>query len=121
MQVQRTLQVFGPALVLSALASCRGAPEPEPDFAALAQLQTGEALLETAHAGPAVVDGAGGPARFAALLLEEFDVVHARAALEFVDGFYRAPANDGYEAVLARIESDLRQAGYGSQEGFEVS
>jgi aminopeptidase YwaD len=119
MKVPRSLQVFGPALALVALGACRG--EPEPDLAQLTGFPSGEVLLETAHSGPAVVAGAGGPTRFAALLLEEFDVVHARGALEFVDGFYRAPANDGYEAVLARIESDLRQAGYGSQAGFEVA
>src|SRR5687768_2392383 len=98
MKVPRSLQVLGPSLVLVALASCRGEPEPEPDFSALAHLQGGEELLETAHSGPAVVAGAGGPTRFAALLLEEFDSVHARGLLEFVDGFYRAPGNDGYEA-----------------------
>lgn len=119
MKVPRSLQVFVPALGLFAPAACRS--EPAPDLATLSHFQTGEALVETAHKGPAIVAGAGGPARFAALLLEQFDAARAHGLLEFVDGFYRAPGNDGYEAVLARIEAELRQAGYGREPGFELS
>lgn len=121
MNVPRSLQVFGPALGLVALTACRGEPDPGPDLAQLELFQSGEALLATAHEGPAVVAGANGPARFAALLLEEFDAEHARGLLEFVDGFYRAPANDGYEAVLSRLEAELREAGFGRQSGFELT
>ncbi len=76
--------------------------------------------MKSDHAGPAVVSGDGGTARFAKQVFAAFDRDRARATLEFVDGFYRAPANRGYEAVLDRLEADLRAAGYGSKPGFEL-
>ncbi|HVS17772.1 MAG TPA: M28 family peptidase, partial [Planctomycetota bacterium] len=119
MNVLRSLQVCLPALGLVALGACRS--EGATDLDSLTRLPSEDALIESEHRGPPVVAGAGGPTRFTAALLEQFDAVHARGLLEFVDGFYRAPGNDGYEAVLERILEDLRAAGYGSREGFELS
>jgi hypothetical protein len=119
MKLQRPLLVRGPVLGLVAYSACSSPPAP--DYGKLLREGQGAVLLETGHVGPAVVRGEGGPARFAAALLAEFDATHALALLEFVDGFYRAPANDGYEAVLARLEADLRQAGFGSAPGLELS
>ncbi len=84
------------------------------------RMPAGEQLLESGHRGPPVVAGASGPARYAALLCEEFDGAYARELLGLVDMFYRAPGNDGYEAVLARIESDLHAAGFGREPGLEL-
>jgi hypothetical protein len=39
----------------------------------------------------------------------------------FVDRYYRAPANDGYESVLDHIAERLRAAGFGTVEGFELT
>jgi len=106
------------ALALLTLLACRSSRTDIP-LAAL-ELPPGEQLLELGHKGPAVVAGSSGPARFAGLFNEDFDPSHARSLLAFVDGFYRAPANDGYEAVLDRIAAELREVGFGSEPGLEL-
>ena len=103
------------ALLLSA---CRSS-ETDIPLEAL-ELPSDQPLLEVDHDGPPVVAGSSGPARFVEKLLEGFDPSHARGLLAFVDGFYRAPANDGYEAVLDRLAADLREVGFGSQPGLEL-
>lgn len=75
---------------------------------------------EPAHRGPGVADGASGPARFVAALFEAFDAERALATVRFADGYYRAPANAGYEATLDRVAELLRAAGFGEREGFEL-
>ena len=40
--------------------------------------------------------------------------------VRFTDGFYRAPANEGYNATLDHVEERLREAGFGSVEGLEL-
>jgi hypothetical protein len=72
------------------------------------------------HVGPPVASGETGTARFAKTVFDSFDVARATETLKFVDGFYRAPANDGFDAVLDHLEAKLRAAGYGSKEGFEI-
>src|SRR4029453_7204969 len=56
------------------------------------------------HEGPAVAQGLEGPARFAPLLLGEFDAARAMALVTLADGYYREPGNDGFESVLDRLE-----------------
>ncbi|MFM7807076.1 MAG: hypothetical protein ACKPEA_03995, partial [Planctomycetota bacterium] len=70
------------------------------------------------HRGPAIVPGSDGTARFVGALHERFDRERAFERTQFIDGFYRAPANDGFEATLARVEADLRAAGFGSSDGL---
>jgi hypothetical protein len=77
-------------------------------------------LLGTQHRGPKVARGNAGTARFAEALYAAFDKERAMGIVRFLDGHYRAPANDGYEASLGHVEEQLRSAGYGSQEGFEL-
>jgi hypothetical protein len=105
-------------LLALALPACRSSATDIPLDAL--ELPPSEQLLEVDHRGPPVVAGGGGPARFAAPLLDDFNPSSARRLLAFIDGFYRAPANDGYEAVLERLERELREAGYGSQPGLEL-
>jgi hypothetical protein len=105
------------ALALS-LGACRSA-ETDIPLEAL-ELPPDQQLIGGDHDGPPVVAGAVGPARFVDALLEDFDSVHARGLMAFVDGFYRAPANDGYEAVLDRLAADLRDAGFDSEPGLEL-
>ncbi len=108
------------ALALASLAwGCQGAGADIPAPHEL-NLPPGEQLLDSGHGGPPVVSGASGPARYASILCEEFDGTYARELVELVDMFYRAPGNDGYEAALARLESDLRAAGFGSEPGLEL-
>ena len=68
------------------------------------------------HRGPAIVPGNEGTARFVAALHERFDRERAFERTSFIDGFYRAPANDGFEATLTRVEADLRAAGFGASD-----
>ena len=70
------------------------------------------------HSGPPVARGIAGTARFAALVRGAFDAERAMALARFADGYYREPGNEGFDAVLARLESELRAAGYGGEEGF---
>jgi hypothetical protein len=67
------------------------------------------------HRGPPMVAGRDGTARFVEPLLERFERERAFERTRFIDGFYRAPANDGFEATLARVETDLRAAGFGGR------
>lgn len=106
-------------------ASCAGRPDIEERAErALDGEAAGRAsptLLQGAHQGPPVALGSSGTQRFAPALHAGFDRARAKELLVFVDRFYRAPANDGYEAVLDRVAANLREAGYGSTPGFELS
>ncbi len=78
-------------------------------------------MLQGAHHGPPVAAGASGPMRFAPALHARFDAARTKELLAFIDRYYRAPGNDGYEAVLDRVAASLREAGFGAREGFELS
>ena len=69
------------------------------------------------HQGPPVNVQDTGPGRFVPALLEAFDAERAMETVAFADRFYRAPANDGYLAVLDHIEQRLRDAGFGDGDG----
>jgi hypothetical protein len=69
---------------------------------------------------PAVAPGESGPARFAGLLYDAYDVEAAMETVRFTDGFYRAPGNEGYNATLAHVEARLRAAGFGTEPGLEL-
>lgn len=79
------------------------------------------ALLQGAHQGPPVAAGAAGPMRFAPALHARFDSARTKELLSFIDRYYRAPGNDGYQAVLDRVAASLREAGFGTSEGFELT
>src|SRR5688572_17923892 len=108
----------GAAALALPLAACRNAGTDIP----LGALEVPARVqpLEVEHAGPAVMAAGSGPARFVRQLYDDFDAGYARELLGFVDRFYRAPGNDGYEAVLERVAADLRAAGYGSEQGLEL-
>jgi hypothetical protein len=79
-----------------------------------------EQVLSTGHTGPPVVAGNSGPARFVGRIDSAFDAKRAMASVEFIDGFYRAPGNDGYNAVLDHLAKELRAAGYGTNPRLEI-
>jgi hypothetical protein len=68
------------------------------------------------HRGPAVAPGTSGTGRFAPLVWREFSADGALVVTTFADGFYRAPANEGFDATLDEVERRLRAAGYGTRE-----
>jgi len=81
------------------------------------------------HAGAAVVPGGvnaaveaerRGSARFVPELFKRFEVDRALGFATFADGFYRAPASDGYERVVDRVLADLYAAGFGAGSGSEL-
>ncbi len=81
-----------------------GAPTPKP----------------TGHFGPQVAAGETATARFIVPLYERFDKQAAMGVVRFVDGFYRAPGNAGYNAALDHVRALLEQGGFGKQPGFEL-
>lgn len=70
------------------------------------------------HKGPKVVLASAGPQRFVPELHSRFERERAFERTRFIDGFYRAPANDGFEATLERVAGELRAAGYGERPGL---
>ncbi len=111
---------FRAALTCAVLcAACSELPSKLPE--ALFAADPGPQLLQGRHAGPPVVAAPTGPARFVAPLYEQFDLSRALDCVRFVDGFYRAPANDGYEASLEHVAARLRAAGFGVEAGFELT
>lgn len=76
--------------------------------------------MKTAHDGPGVASGDGGPARFARTVLDAFSSERAMQTVAFADRFYREPGNEGFEAVLDHLAAALKEAGFGAEEGFEL-
>jgi hypothetical protein len=72
------------------------------------------------HEGPLVAAGTDGTSRFAAPLLMAYQTERVLPLIAYADHFYRTRANDGYEAVLDQVESELRAAGFGSTPGLEL-
>ena len=104
----------------AALAGC--VAEEIPKERLLAALRaSGPPIVAGQHLGPPVAAGTSGPARFVAPLLEVYEVERLPAGLAFIDGFYRAPANDGYEAALEHMRARLSEAGFGAEERFELA
>jgi hypothetical protein len=64
------------------------------------------------HRGPGVAVDGFGPARFVAPLLDAYDADSAMETVAFVDGYYRAPGNEGYEATIEHLIGKLRAAGF---------
>ncbi len=68
------------------------------------------------HVGPEVDLSKTGPARFVPPLYAAFQPERAMQLVNFIDGFYRAPANRGYDTVLERLVQELRAAGFGGED-----
>jgi hypothetical protein len=108
-------------IAVAALAACRSQPSIESVAAEIAAADAASTrMLGARHAGPPVPAGKTGPARFVPSLFERFDEARALEVAAFADRFYRAPANDGYEATLDHVAERLRSAGFGAREGFEL-
>ena len=83
------------------------------------ELRFGSVVVES-HKGPPVKLLPCGSYPFVEALLAVFDKEGAQELAAFVDGFYREPGNEGYEAVMDRVEKTLREAGFGRLPGLEI-
>jgi hypothetical protein len=101
-------------LALAALAffwtGCTGI---EPELRSLLEQTNPQAGVQEWHDGPAVEVAETGPARFVKALHEGFRPHRARELVSFADRYYRAPANEGYDEVLTRLDSELHDVGFG--------
>ncbi len=116
---RRARSGLGLALVLCLAlqaGSCRSGPDPIPDqaLAALTAVGRPARYLESNHRGPKVAPGDTVTARFAKSLHAAFEEQRAMALVKFVDGYYRSPGNEGYEAVLEKLHGQLAAAGFGT-------
>jgi hypothetical protein len=111
--MNRSLAAHVPVGVVALLLGCVGV---DPELRSLLGEAQGSGGVRAQHQGPAVEAAATGPARFAATLHQDFDAERAFELVKFIDRFYRAPANEGYDEVLERLAGLLREAGFGSDE-----
>ncbi|MCE9596029.1 MAG: M28 family peptidase [Planctomycetes bacterium] len=105
-------------LVLTVVGACRS--EPKIPKGLLESLPPSPTVLSGDHVGPGVTAGTSGTARFARVIHARFDPARALEETRFVDRFYRAPANEGFDLVLDHVAERLRAAGFGSKDGFEL-
>jgi len=73
-----------------------------------------------AHRGPAVAMLPTGPQRVVVPLYDAFDLERAMSVVRFADRFYREPGNDGFEATIDRVLSELRSMGFGVEAELEL-
>ncbi|MSR62750.1 MAG: M28 family peptidase [Planctomycetes bacterium] len=109
---------LAPCAALAALVACTGI---EPELRTLIEKTNPQAGVQDFHLGPPVEIADSGTARFARILHEGFRPHRALELVSFIDRYYRAPANDGYEEVLARLDKELREIGFdGADERLQV-
>jgi hypothetical protein len=104
---------FALALVPAVLFACSGL---EPELRSLMQATDPAAGIQKWHTGPPVEIAPTGPARFAKPLYEGFRPHRAMELVTFIDRYYRAPANEGYDEVLARLSRELHELGFGADD-----
>jgi len=125
--VSRTITL----LLLFALGCASASPDgpsdsaaggPDPVQASEAARPEGErgAADSSGHRGPRVASGASGPARFVPVLYREFQRDAAMETVVFADRYYRAPGNEGYEAVIDHLAERLRAGGFGEDPRLEL-
>jgi aminopeptidase YwaD len=120
-------RVLAPLLVCTGLAcaglacavlACTGI---EPELRSLMRATDAQAGVQEWHTGPPVEVGPAGTARFVKTLYEGFRPARALETVTFVDRYYRAPANEGYDLVLDRLDKALREIGFdGADPRLEV-
>lgn len=104
-------------LGLGALIGCMSCSSHEPLAEGPRAAKSGlETKAPSKHRGPGVADGNTGPARFVESLYRDFNMKASMETVKFIDGFYRAPGNDGYEAVVDYLIEHLKAAGFQSDD-----
>ncbi len=99
------------ATVLTALVACTACSS-TPDVDRILAAIPPENPDQEWHVGPEVHVSADGTARFVEGLNAVFDEDRAMKTLAFVDRFYRAPANVGYDRVIDHLAEELRSSGF---------
>ena len=92
------------SLFAAAFVGCASSEQVEVTPEMLADLEAALADGEQDwHRGPDVFVSGDGPARYAGTLYEAFHIQRAMRVVRYADGFYREPANEGYDLVLDRV------------------
>lgn len=112
--MNRPCALGAPVLALVLASSCRGI---EGDLRSLMQQTAAQAGIQEWHEGPPVEVLDSGPAPLVRALYEGFQPERAMDLVKFIDRFYRAPANRGYDEVLTRLDKELREIGFGGPDG----
>ncbi|MDZ4773176.1 MAG: M28 family peptidase [Planctomycetota bacterium] len=73
-----------------------------------------------AHDGPGVAETNTGTARFASIVFAGFSAERALETTAFADRFYREPANDGFEAVIDHVATELGAVGFGASDALTL-
>jgi aminopeptidase YwaD len=94
------------------LPACTGL---DPELRSLVE-QTAQQDGQNKHLGPPVEVADTGTARFVKTLYDGFKPHRALELVTFIDRFYRAPANRGFDEVLARVDKTLREVGFDGQD-----
>ncbi|MFT7668860.1 MAG: aminopeptidase YwaD [Planctomycetota bacterium] len=111
-------------LALLGLALCgscqsnRGIPSAE-ELASL--MEEEPAVTSVSHHGPNVSFDGGGPMRFVGILYNGFRKERAMETVRFMDARVRTPGSEGFRQSLDEVERQLRDEGFGSIEGLELS
>src|SRR5262245_18372572 len=86
------------------------------ELRSLVQQTNPAAGVQEWHIGPPVEVADTGTARFARTLYDGFRPSRALELVTFIDRFYRAPANQGFDEVLTRLEKSLREIGFDGED-----
>ena len=111
--IARTVRIARclPAGMLVLALACSGGPDLRP----VLQEGDGEAPTQK-HVGPEVVMDDSGTARFVRALYDSYQPRRAFELVGFIDRYYRAPANEGYDEVLNKLAKTLREAGFDGED-----
>ena len=103
------------SLVISSwlVTACTGI---EPELRTLMQATAAVEGEQQWHGGPPVEVADTGPAPHVRVLHEAFRPARAMELVSFIDRFYRAPANEGYDEVLNKLTKTLREAGFDGED-----
>ena len=72
------------------------------------------------HGGPPSTPGTTATARWADQLFAGYDPARAFETIEFADGWYREPGNEGFEATLDHLLERLKKSGFGTDDRLQL-
>ncbi|MDE0960984.1 MAG: M28 family peptidase [Planctomycetota bacterium] len=72
------------------------------------------------HPGPAITPATTATARWIDPLFGGYDPALAFETIEFADGWYREPGNEGFEATLDHLLERLKKSGFGTDDRLQL-